>query len=86
MGLAYERVQRGDSEARVAELFGQTPYVTTDFDTNTSWDGVWADRTNGVTSVCLFHFYPPFSVCAESWEIGFDDHSNAVKRFHILSP
>jgi len=84
--LAFERVQRGDSQARVVELFDQPPYVTTDAATNTSWDGAWADRTNRVTSVCHFHFYPPLSICAESWEIGFADHSNAVTKFHIVSP
>jgi hypothetical protein len=86
LGQAFERVQKGDSQTRVVELFGQPPYITTDHDTNTSWDGVWADRTNGVTSVRLLHFYPPFSICGESWEVGFNDHSNAVKKFHILSP
>ena len=83
---AYERIQKGDSQTRVIQLFGQSPHVTADFDTNTSWDDVWEDRTNGVAFVRLLYFYPPFSICGESWEIGFDDHSNAVKKFHLLSP
>jgi hypothetical protein len=31
-------------------------------------------------------FFPPFSVCGEGWVFGFDDHSNAVKRYHLVSP
>ena len=75
---SFERVQKGDSETRVVELFGQTPYVTTNFVTNTSWDGVFTPGTNAAGTVRVLHFYPPFSICGESWEVGFDAHSNAL--------
>lgn len=83
---AFERVQKGDSQTRVVELFRQAPYITTNFDTNICWGDVWTQRTNGATSVRLLNFYPPFSIFSESWGVGFDDHTNAIEKFHICSP
>ena len=86
LGGAFAQVQRGDSSVRVVELFGQPPYVTTNVETTINWDEVWVDKTNGIKCVRQFHFSPPLSICGESWVVGFDEHSNAVSKYHIVSP
>jgi hypothetical protein len=83
---AFSQVHQGDSPARVIELFGQSPLVTTDVETNIGWDETWANKMSGVKCVKQFHFYPPFTICGESWIVGFDERSNAVTKFHIVSP
>lgn len=83
---AFLRVQRGDSPARVIELCGQPARVTMGLETNMPWeDSREIDWTNG-PCVQEFHYYPPFSIVGESWEIGFNDQSNAVSKYHFLSP
>jgi len=86
LGKAFAKVQRGDSPMRVTELFGERPRVTTNIETNINWNEVWLDKTNGVKCVRQFHFYPPFSICGESWVVGFDEQSNAMAKYHIVSP
>jgi hypothetical protein len=84
--LAYLRVQRGDSPARVIELCGQPARVSTGLETNLWWeDSKQVYQTNGAC-VQEFHYYPPFSICGESWEVGFDDRSNVVSKYHFISP
>ena len=83
---ALAEVRRGDSPKRVIEVLGQHPYVTGDVETNINWDEVWLDKTSGVRCVCQFHFFPPVTVCGESWVVGFDERSNAVSKYHIVSP
>jgi hypothetical protein len=85
LARAFAQVQRGDSPARVIELFGQSAQVTTNVETNINWDETW-DKTNGIKCVRQFHFYPPFTICGESWVVGFDEHSNAVAKYHLVSP
>jgi hypothetical protein len=83
---AYLRVQRGDSPARVIELCGQPARVSVGLETNLWWeDSKHVYETNG-TCVQEFHYYPPFTICGESWEIGFDARSNVVSKFHFISP
>jgi hypothetical protein len=83
---AYIRVQKGDSPARVVELCGQPGYVSTLLTTNLTWeDSQQLYWTNG-RCIRQFHYYPPFSICGESWEIGFDGRSNVVSKFHFISP
>ena len=83
---AYARVQIGDSQARVAELWGPPGYISADLKTNLSWEASsHLYYTNG-RCVRQFHYFPPFSICGESWEIGFDDRSNVVSKFHVVSP
>jgi hypothetical protein len=84
--FAYLQVQRGDSPARVIELCGQPARVTMGIETNLCWETssqvYW---TNG-TCVQEFHYYTPFSIVGESWEIGFNNRSKVVSKFHLLSP
>jgi len=86
LGQTFARVQRGDSLARVVELFGQPRFVTLDLQTNINWDEEWVDKTNGVRCIQQFHYCPPFTICGEEWVVGFDAHSNAVAKYHIVSP
>jgi hypothetical protein len=86
LGKAFTQVQRGDSPVRVIQLFGERPYVTTDIETNIIWNEVWVDKNNGIKCVRQFYFYPPFTICGESWVVGFDEYSNAVAKYHIVSP
>src|SRR5882724_3339846 len=86
LGRAFGQVQRRDSPARVTELFNQAPYVTTNKETAINWDETWADKTSGIKCVRQFHFCPPFSICGESWIVGFDEHSNVVSKYHVVSP
>jgi hypothetical protein len=82
----YLRVQKGDPLARVVELCGQPKYVSTKLETNLWWeDNKHVYWTNGIC-VQEFHYFPPFSICGESWEIGFDSRSNVVSKFHFISP
>jgi hypothetical protein len=82
----YLRVQRGDSQTRVVELCGQPAQVSMELETNLSWeDSQQLYWTNGIC-VRQFHYYPPFSICGESWQIGFDERSNVVSKFHFISP
>ena len=85
LGRTFERVQRGDSQARVVELFGQPRFVTSELQTNINWDESWS-ATNGERCVQQFHFCPPFTICGEEWIVGFDEHSHAVAKYHIVSP
>jgi hypothetical protein len=83
---AYLRVQRGDSPAQVVAVCGQPARVTFGLETNLWWeDSEHVYQTNG-TCVQEFHYYPPFSICGESWEIGFDAKSNVVSKYHFISP
>jgi hypothetical protein len=82
----FARVQRGDSQSRVVELFGQPRFVTSELQTNIDWDEDWLSATNGIRCVRQFHYCPPFSICGESWIVGFDESSNAVAKYHIISP
>ena len=86
LGWAFARVQRGDSQARVLELFGDPRFVTSNLETNIYWDVDRVNQTNGVRCIQQFHFCPPFTICGEEWVVGFDDQSNAVTKFHIVSP
>ena len=86
LGQTFVRVQRGDSQARVVALFGQPRFITSDLQTNINWDEEWVDKTNGVRCIQQFHYCPPFTICGEEWVVGFDDHSNAVAKYHIVSP
>ena len=81
----YLQVQRGDSPARVVELWGQPAHVTMLLQTNLAWEDKRLYFTNG-RCIQQFHYYPPFSICGESWVIGFDERSNVVSKFHIISP
>ena len=84
--LVYMQVQRGDSPARVIELCGQPGRISFGLETNLWWeDSEHVYSTNGI---CIqeFHYYPPVSICGESWEIGFDAKSNVVSKFHFISP
>jgi hypothetical protein len=83
---AFARVKRGDSSTSVIATLGLPPFVTTNVGTNISWDETWINETNGSKCVRQFHFYPPFSICGESWVVGFDQYSNAVSKYHIVSP
>jgi hypothetical protein len=83
---AFSKVHQGDSPAQVIELFTQSPLVTTDVETNIGWDETWTNMSGSVKCVKQFHFYPPFTICGESWAVGFDEHSNVVSKFHIVSP
>jgi len=83
---AFLQVRQGDSSAQVIELFGESPLVTMDVETNIGWDETWTNKMSGVKCVKQFHFYPPFTICGESWVVGFDEQSNAVTKFHIVSP
>jgi hypothetical protein len=83
---AFNQVKREDSPTRVVDLFGQPPYVTTNTETDINWDEIGVDKTNGIRCVFQFHFYPPFTICGESWVVGFDECSNAVCKYHIVSP
>jgi hypothetical protein len=85
LARAFAQVQRGDSPTRVIELFRQSPQVTTNIETNIDWDETW-DKTNGVKCVRQFHFYPRFTIYGESWVVGFDERSNAVAKYRIVSP
>ena len=82
----FASVQRGDSQARVVELFGQPRFVTSELQTNIDWDEDWLSATNGIRCVRQLHYCPPFSICGESWIVGFDERSNAVAKYHIVSP
>lgn len=84
LGKAFAQVQQGDSPARVIALFDSRPYVTTNTETNIDWNETW--ENNGVKCILQFHFSPPFSICGESWVVGFDEHSNAVAKYFISSP
>jgi hypothetical protein len=86
LGKAFAQVQCGDSPMRVIELFGERPRVTTNIETNIVWNDTWVEKTNGIKCVCQLHFYPPFSILGESWVVGFDMQSNAVAKYHIVSP
>jgi hypothetical protein len=82
----FERVQQGDSQARVVELFGEPKFVTSELETNIDWNDDDLSASNGIRCVYQFHYCPPFSISAESWVVGFDEHSNAVAKQHIISP
>ncbi|HEY1790429.1 MAG TPA: hypothetical protein VGJ73_19940 [Verrucomicrobiae bacterium] len=86
LGKAFAWIQRGDSSERVVALFRQRPEVTTNVETNINWNDVWVDNTNSVRCVRQFHFNPPFSISGESWVVGFDERSNVVAKYHIVSP
>ena len=86
LARAFAEVRRGDSPTRVVELFGRPSRVTTDIETTINWDEEWLDKTNGVRCIRQFHFCPPFTICGESWVVGFDQSSNAVSKYHIVSP
>ncbi|HEY4417728.1 MAG TPA: hypothetical protein VGO57_18695 [Verrucomicrobiae bacterium] len=83
---AFARVQRDDSQMQVVELFGQPTFITSELQTDISWDENFSSAKNGIRCVRQFHYCPPFSICGESWIIGFDDRSNAVAKCHIVSP
>jgi hypothetical protein len=83
---AFVQVGHGDSPSKVIGLFGQRPVVTMNVQTNMNWDEVWVDNTNGSKCTLQLHFYPPFSLYGESWVVGFDERSNAVTKYHIVSP
>ena len=83
---AFAQVRREDSPAQIIRLFGRTPLETTNIKTTIWWDGVWLDKTNGVKCVRQFHFFPPFTICGESWEIGFDESNKTVHKYHFFSP
>jgi hypothetical protein len=87
LALAFARVQHGDSAAQVVEIFRQPPtFIGTELQTNIDWDESWLTATSGVRCVQQFHFCPPFSICGEEWVVGFDERSNAVAKYHIVSP
>jgi hypothetical protein len=86
MQRIFERIQRGDSQARVVELFGPPRFITSELQTNINWDEEWVDKTNGVRCIQQFHYCPPFTICGEGWVVGFDNRSNAVTKYHLLSP
>jgi len=81
----YMQVQRGDSPTRVVELCGQPAFISTELETNLTWEDSQLSWTNG-RCVQQFHYIPPFSICGESWQIGFDERSNVVSKFHFISP
>ena len=85
MEQAFARVQYSDSQARVVELFGLPRSITSHLQTNINWDQTFLSATNGVRCVRQFHYCPPFSICGESWVVGFDEHSNAVEKYYIVS-
>lgn len=85
LGQTFERVQHGDSQARVIELFGRPSFATSELQTNINWDESWL-ATNDVRCVQQLHFRPPVSICGEEWVVGFDERSNAVAKYHIVSP
>ncbi len=67
------------------ELCGQPAFVSAELETNLTWEDSQITWTNG-RCVQQFHYLPPFSICGESWQIGFDERSNVVSKFHFISP
>ena len=82
---AYAAVVRGDSESRVLQFFG-SPHHVAGPPQNIAWDSEDSIRTNGGECVREFWYAPPLTLIGEAWTIGFDAHSNAVSKYHYLSP
>ena len=80
---AYKAIVRGDPEVRVVRLFGR-PFRMIGRPDFIAWDEL--ARTNGGECVREFWYVPTIDLCGEEWRIGFDDRSNVVSKFHIVSP
>jgi hypothetical protein len=83
---AYAAVLRGDSEARVLQLFGRPPRRISGQPKNVAWDTDGSVHANGGECVREFWYVPPIAVAGEAWTIGFDEHSNVVSKYHYVSP
>ncbi len=82
---AFAAVAQRDSESRVLQLFGR-PHHVTGRPENVAGDSEASIRPNSGECVREFWYAPPLTLVGESWTIGFDEHSNAVSKYHYLSP
>ena len=82
---AFVAVARGDSEARVLELFGQ-PKSVTGAPENVAWGTEDSIRKNSGDCVRVFWYSRPIDLDGGSWIVGFDKEGKVVSKYRYASP
>jgi hypothetical protein len=82
---AFAAVTRGDSEARILQLFGH-PHRVTGGPENVAWGSEDSIHRNRGDCVRVFWYSPPINIDGGAWTIGFDGSSNVVSKYNYRSP
>ena len=82
---AFAAVEKGDSEARVLELFGR-PKSVTGVPENIAWGTEDSIRKNSGECTRVFWYRRPINFDGGAWVVGFDKEGKVVSKYRYASP
>ncbi|HVU06903.1 MAG TPA: hypothetical protein VHC20_05305 [Candidatus Paceibacterota bacterium] len=82
---AFAIVAKGDTEARVLELFG-TPKRVTGLPDTVAWGTEDSIRKNSGDCTREFWYEAPINLDGGAWTVGFDRQGRVVSKYRYSSP